>query len=146
MALGPQFTQLQMFMTGTELRNSVTESRDRLVDLPQRESLSAMWDRKAQESRAPRSAGTDGAGTHDWVNSGYRGGSAISMVHRTQPGLDPIHGEHHTILDGQHRVAAAASIESQTGKKIYFPVMHYDSTTPLPKAPGGGTPTPGSLL
>lgn len=124
--------QLPMFMGATDLQNTITKSYDtaRLYDTGEThengmpkgrdESLPELWDRKAEESRAPLGTGDPGAGVYDSMSkSGYRGkvGIPVGGIGTDGPKL---------VADGHHRVASGAAIEKETGKNVWIPLDHLD--------------------
>lgn len=117
MSLGPQFTQLQMLMTGSELKKSITSSLDqRYTD----GSLEGMWDRKVAQSQKPAGSGGPGAGVYDSLKERGYDDSRSYSPHLTMDHFD----NQREIPDGHHRVAAAAQLEKDTGKPVYIPVRH----------------------
>lgn len=113
MSLGPQFDQLQMFMTGSELKSYLTDSGDRGGG-----SMEGMWGQKLKEAQHPAGAGdykVHGEGLYDSIKErGYQGDSL---------GVNHWGGEK-SLLDGHHRVAAAAQLDSE-GYENYIPVTHW---------------------
>lgn len=111
--------QLKLFMTGMELKNSITYSGDRNDD----ETLDDMWNRKVEESKETR--GVHGAGTyesireHGWKPEGRYDDKQIPVRYSKSKSSM-------RIANGHHRVAAAADIEEKTGKLTFFPLSHYD--------------------
>lgn len=111
MTLGPQFEQLQMFMTGKELQNRIEFSHDKQHD----ETLPQMWERKAYESRDPlhlRSGKVYGS----LLTDGVRDGTIMQLSHQPTGAR---------VYDGHHRIAAAADLEEQGDRQLFFPVQHY---------------------
>lgn len=113
--------QLQMFMTGKELKNAINISFDRDYDWieehPQMESMDEMWDRKALEASMPHSW-AHGSGVYESLSTeGWREGSApLTLLHVGNYGR--------RVPDAHHRIAAAAQMEELEGKQIFFPVVH----------------------
>jgi hypothetical protein len=100
--------QLQLLMTGGELMRSITQSSDAYGG----ESMGEMWKRKEGESLVPNQE-TGMSLSKSLKTHGYRG-NTIKLYH--SPGTTEI-------LDGHHRVAAAAALERQ-GTQIHIPVEH----------------------
>jgi hypothetical protein len=130
-ALGAQFkdfhnfdnpTQLSMFMTGKELKGNITESGDVLPG----QMLGDMWKSKLETAKKPLSSDIPGSGSYDSIkNEGWNpaDGSVVQAKH----GFGSMGGSNVVdfgVADAHHRIAAAADIEDQTGKKVFFPVEH----------------------
>lgn len=113
--------QFKLFMTGTEWQAAITHSSDGPIE--------HVWQQKENESKAPASAGTHGAGVYDSIKEhGFdlsRGAAPNFILDETPNGKDLkfVQGE------GHHRVAAAAAIERETGKPVYLPVNYIDNTS-----------------
>jgi hypothetical protein len=131
--------QLKLFMSGTEWKNSITDSTD-LGDLDNdAEGMGKLWSTKEAEARQPKEIKA-----YDVQWRGGRGhrvtiASSPNTVHGSglydsikEKGYEPGPGAAHpTILkgnrgentqwEGHHRVAAAAAIESDTGKHVWIP-------------------------
>jgi hypothetical protein len=137
MSLGPQFEQLKMLMTGTEIKNRVEDSYDRNPlystspyhdsygdPIPLQdagggdaiETMDEMWDRKLTESKQPQYT-THGAGVYDSIKEhGFtRGASPITINMDSAKGV--------VLNDGHHRVASAAALDKE-GHENYIPVTH----------------------
>lgn len=128
--------QLKLFMGARELRDSINFSYDRedfdeydeagnpiLEDLPQ------MWNRKVEESQVPGNphgyAGSrfHGAGIYKHLeNHGYDWSKAPIELEFGSVGAN--YASRLRLLDGHHRVAAAAHIEETTGRHIPIPVSY----------------------
>ena len=130
-ALGAQFkdfhnfdspTQLQMFMTGRELKDLTTESGDMLPG----ETLDDMWKRKLETAKKPHSSDIPGSGSYDSIkNEGWN--PPDRSVIQAHHGFGAAGGSNTVdfgVGDGHHRIAAAADIEEQTGRQVFFPVEH----------------------
>ena len=142
MTLGPQFSdihkyvepvQLPLFMTGSEIIKSVTNSTD--VLFPDAEGFDKMWKTKTEESKRGYKRG-HGSGTYDslkehgWNPNKNLGEMPLNnKTHVTLRHLvrqNPDTGEYFTDIvmsDAHHRVAAAAELERE-GKTVYVPVDH----------------------
>lgn len=131
MTLGPQFQQLKMFMTGNEIKQSITGS----VDAPDADDdndndvMAEMWDQKVDESHYRRADPRDdvhGQSLYDNVDEeGAR--MPVTMFHPRSYMYSTgsmIHG------DGHHRTAISADVEDRTGRQIYIPVLH-DAHDPM---------------
>lgn len=105
--------QLQMLMTGTELKNKINVPDDAFDD----ETMDDMWSRKSAEAKVTDSGPKKehGAGVYDSLSGrGYDG-----------PPLKVLHGYGYSrVSDGHHRVAATADLEKE-GKQMYVPVEHH---------------------
>ena len=132
--------QLQMLMTGTELKGSITDSNDR--DSVRGETMDRMWERKTDESKQPKDTG-HGAGIHESIDTqgfrpelnvgitddpGYHG--AVDLVHEStyRNGLSKNQQKTNTkVYDGHHKIAAAADIETSSPQRnVWFNVNHRD--------------------
>jgi hypothetical protein len=157
MTLGPQFSdihkyrepvQLPLFMTGSEIIKTVTNSTDVLTK--DAAGFDKMWKRKIEESKREfTTEGYDdtkgyddghGSGTYDslkehgWnpnknlVGQSLKRGKPLEthVVLRHLIKQNPDTGEYSTDIllgDAHHRVAAAAELERE-GKTVYVPVEH----------------------
>lgn len=124
--LSDQFEQLPMFMEVKEFRdNYITDSRESLQN---RESMSELWKRKEQESRAkpieqrPNADFTEmknypwGSGVYDSIKEhGYDWSKPVSVRHRWVG---------REMGQGHHRVAAMSALSEETGKDMYIPISH----------------------
>ena len=132
--------QLQMFMTGTELKGAINKSYDGSVRTGGTEGdLSGLWKVKLKESK--KSDFSHGAGTYKsikdkgWVadNPNY---DSINLSHQSVPGAIPAWDKvQRSVDDGHHRIAAAADIEAKTGRQHFIPVKHWQSPTSKPLGP-----------
>lgn len=128
MALGPQFQQLQMLMTGSEIQNILTKSNDAQWnwDEQRKETMGDLWNRKETEARQPSVTGAHGAGVYESLNrQGYRG-DTLNIRHGHLSSEDGSSNNYSWISDGHHRVAAAAALERE-GKTMFIPVEHTDT-------------------
>jgi len=126
-----------MFMTGNEIKQTVTDSVDRYdrfkgeSDDEFHDSMDEMWDYKVEESHERRFRTTPHSPSKSLYESIAEEGAhtPITLWHppadshkagayRGTPGEQIIHG------DGHHRTAAAAHIEDETGNPVYLPVLH----------------------
>ena len=124
--------QFQMFYSANELKHSLTDSGDRR-DIKgrinaeggihwDRESMPDMWSRKLDEAKQPSSTGDHGSGVYDSIQSeGLRPHFTAPIYHQSGGGTQ--------LEDGHHRVAAAADVETKTGKTQWIPASHYDAGT-----------------
>jgi len=131
MTLGPQFDQLKLFMTPEEIKGYVNTSGD----LYDGETMDQMWERKVEESKAPRDTG-HGSGVYDALSGGKPILSTVTALH-TSRGSE--------LEDKHHRVAAQADIDATTGKETFVPMAYRgDSGIPQPpkKGPRHGPPKP----
>lgn len=118
--------QLKLLMTGTELQRSITHSYDAPLDMEPGDpkALGELWEQKTAEAkRREGSWGTHGAGVYDSIKQrGYQG-EPIKLhdydVFTNAGYMTPARG----IMDGHHRVAAAAALEKE-GQQVYIPVEH----------------------
>ena len=130
--------QMKLFMTGTELKSSLTNSIDRAP----MGTMDQMWQRKTRESK--RDSG-HGGGTraslkeHGWVGPGP------GLYHTVIPGAIPeFNRQEMSVDDAHHRIAAAADIEQRSkGKRqIWIPTTNRTQFTrgegrKQPKIPSG---------
>lgn len=139
--------QLALFMTANDLKDTITDSWDRgmireypshyglsqsdienpsgYVDYDEEESMEDLWGRKLAESKKPEGSG-HGSGVHESISTkGWRpivsGGVDLNYSSDDDPEYPDIR-----LSDAHHRVAAAADIESKTGKPIWMGVEHHD--------------------
>lgn len=136
--LHPQ--QLKMFMTGKELRDSMSYS----YDLDPGETMDDMWDRKVDESMSE-------FGGESWDNSSSEGSSSREHGAGVYDSLkneglwdtpsSVVRVRHHVnkdsmrLRDAHHRVASAAHIEESGGRQIFFPVSHELDVDPFLNQP-----------
>lgn len=116
MTLGPQFQQLKMFMTGNEIKQTITGSVD--ASNNDEDTMSEMWDQKVEESHDRRvNAGDDrhGQSLYDSVEDE---GAHTPVTLYTPRFNSTIHG------DGHHRTAISADVEDRSGRQVYLPVLH----------------------
>jgi len=109
--------QLQLFMTGTELKNRITDSIDRA---PMR-SMDDMWKSKLRESKGQQ---RHGGGTYQSLKKNGWQGEGPGILHRREYSVLPEWDKDHMgVNDAHHRIAAAADIEAKSkGKReIYIP-------------------------
>lgn len=131
-ALGTQFEQLPMFMTGTDLKGTITSSADQGIPGNTGETLDQMWDRKASESAYPAGAHYPPGGDahHHPLYGGGRVESAGLMDSIRQHGYNgepvTLYADHgvRQVMDAHHRIASAAHIEAETGKQVWIPMNH----------------------
>jgi hypothetical protein len=130
-ALGAQFSdfhnfdkplQLPMFMTGKELKGLATESGDILPG----QTIDDMWKSKLETAKKPLSSGIPGSGSYDSIkNEGWNPPKkSVIQTQHVLGGPSDSNMADFGVEDGHHRIAAAADIEEQTGRQIYFPVEH----------------------
>jgi hypothetical protein len=149
--------QLQMFMTGTELKGAINHSYDGSLrtggtgGAP--DGLTGLWKQKLKESK--RSGFGHGEGTYKsiqdrgWVadNPNY---DSVNLSHKSVPGAIPAWNRvERSVDDGHHRIAAAADIEAKSmrgglkggkegpnvPKEHYIPVRHWQAPTSKPLGP-----------
>jgi len=126
MPLSPQFEQVPLFMSGTDLKNRITDSRDR----PPMGTMEQMWKSKLRGSRRgsqgghePLGPGTGGGVYKSLKEHGWQG-PGPGLLHVRQFGAIPeFDHDRLSIDDMHHRVAAAADIEAKSkGKRsIWIP-------------------------
>ena len=134
MTLNPnQFSnQLQMFMTGKELKNYINTPRYTRSEFSEDVEHSNFWSRKLQEAKVTPQPGQynvevdgrmhwripHGSGIYDSIKDhGYLPeGEAIELRHTSDGKVQQ--------RDGAHRIASAAAIEDEGGDPTYFPVEH----------------------
>ena len=112
--------QMKLFMSGTELKESLTNSIDRAP----MQSMDDMWKRKTRESK---SESYHGGGTHASLKEHGWVGPGPGLYHTTIPGGIPEWDkEEHQVDDAHHRIAAAADIEKRSkGKRnIWIPTVN----------------------
>ena len=126
--------QLQMFMSGTELKDTINHSYDGSLSTGGTggapEGLSGLWKQKLKESK--RSGFGHGEGIHKsltdkgWVADNPRYDS-VNMSHRSVRGAIPEWNRvERSVDDAHHRIAAAADIEAKSkGKRnIWIPTWN----------------------
>jgi hypothetical protein len=114
---GSQFQQLPLFMSPSEIQNSVHATTDLEAD----ETLGDMWRRKETESRVPNTSDGDGwrehgSGVYDSMKE--EGSTSHVMV-------TPFQKRGKAVLsmgEGHHRTAAGVALERE-GKDVYQPVQ-----------------------
>ena len=128
--------QLQLFASGTELRSKLLNysgdltpgsgSFDQITPAPggariehvpstPRESMDSMWARKSAEAKSDRIGWVHGAGVYESLaTEGWRGGKL--SVHDD--------GARRQLMDGHHRVAAAADLEAEGKGPVWIPLDH----------------------
>jgi len=116
-ALEPQ--QMKLFMTGTELKNSLTDSIDRNPIGGFGGTMDNMWKRKLRESKGEA---YHGGGTYKSIKENGWVGPGPGIHHSTIPGGIPAWDKEDTqVDDAHHRIAAAADIEAKSkGKRQIF--------------------------
>lgn len=125
MALGPQFDQLKLFMTGKEWKDVVNASSDATTG-----RLEEMWEQKEAESKAPAGSGVHGSGVYESLKKqGYVGD--ISTAPRITFQEGPGGTERREQGEGHHRVAAAAALEEEGHGPVFMPVNYADTTSGL---------------
>ena len=122
MALGPQFEQVQLFMTGTELQSKITNSIDRVPG----GSMEGLWKRKLRESK--RTGMEHGADTykslqqHGWQSDPESPRQGPGIMHVRKFGAIPeFDRDEMSVDDAHHRIAAAADLERKGKRTIYIP-------------------------
>lgn len=111
-----QPTQLQLFASGKDIKNTVTNSFDRGGT----ETMDQMWDRKLDESKVE--GGGHGAGVFDYVRSNPGGTKPVDINFTpNSDGTDSV-----SMADGHHRVASAAGAEDDTGQEHFLPIRYND--------------------
>lgn len=129
--------QMKLFMTGTELKDSITSSIDRAP----MQSMDDMWKRKTRESKGDA---YHGGGTHASLKEHGWVGPGPELFHTTIPGAIPEFTKQDlAVSDAHHRIAAAADIEQRSkGKRqIFIPTTNRSQYTrgeerKLPPEPG----------
>jgi hypothetical protein len=121
--------QLQLFMTGSELKSTINRSSD----LRPGENMSSMWGRKLERAKEPGPY-KHGSGVYDTLMSeGYdaskprlsgMGDGVVGPIRLQQSGFGD--NRQTRVSDAHHRIAAADDIERQTGQPVWMPV-EYDS-------------------
>ena len=136
--------QLQLFMTGTELKNAITDSIDRAP----MQSMDKMWATKLRQSK--RSGMEHGAGTYQSIKQhGWKepegvwgdetpghGNSGFEIMHKRVYGGIPEWDRSETSVTGaHHRIAAAADLEAKGKRTVYFPTAsnQYEYPTLVPE-------------
>ena len=112
--------QMSLFMTGTELKASLTQSIDRAP----MQSMDDMWKRKTRESK---SDAYHGGGTHASLKEHGWVGPGPGLYHTVIPGAIPeFNKQEMSVDDAHHRIAAAADIEKRSkGKRtIWIPTTN----------------------
>jgi hypothetical protein len=130
--------QLQLFMTGTELKNAITGSIDRNPIGGFGGTMDKMWKSKLRQSK--RSGVGHGAGTyqsllkHGWQDPGTEGGFEINRK-RVYGGIPEWDRTETSVTGAHHRIAAAADIEAKGKRTIYFPTAsnQYEYPTIIPE-------------
>jgi len=146
MNLGPQFEQLKMFMTPSEVKDYITTSGDlHYMRTPggglRNETMDELWDRKLESSKAPRETG-HGSGVYEGLEEGkdlmyMRGG-----YRRAGNTVEINYAKGHTFLgDMHHRIAAMADIDQKRGTQTYLPVTHWDQRFTQARNPGAKAKT-----
>lgn len=124
--------QLQLFMTGTELKSAITNSIDRAP----MGRMSDMWKRKLRESK--RSDMSHGAGTYQSLAKHGWQGEGVDVMHVRKYGALPEWDRTEvSVSDAHHRIAAAADIEAKGKRQIFIPTNHdeYPSLVPEHRQP-----------
>jgi len=104
--------QFKLFMTGTEWQAEVTHSTD--GPMPE------LWKEKSDQAKA--------TGLYrDMLTKGYQHNPADppTIVLEDAPNGRTVR---HVQSEGHKRVAAAASVERDTGKPVYIPTHYVDNT------------------
>lgn len=129
---GPGKGQLSLFMSGEEWKASVTNSVDRHFKSGGRyqpkgsamETMDDVWERKENEARQSKHTMGHGAGLYDAMSKGGYDHDASPDYDKPTiwtgfgPNAEMTQGE------GHHRVAAAAAVERDTGKKTWIPTSY----------------------
>lgn len=138
MEVGKQFAhqpeQMQLFMTGTELKNRITDS----IDRSPMGSMEQMWKSKLRQSK--RSGMGHGNDTYASIKEhGWNADEPqFEILHVRQFGAIPeFDTDRFSVSGAHHRIAAAADIEARSkGKReIYFPTIRRDEYPSL-RPPG----------
>jgi len=121
----PQFEQLPMFMNAREVQGKYRpwEGDKQWINSKQRdETNQELWDRKLSESKA----GIHGEKNYTLPNGGrgtlHQSIEAEGIKSPVPLQLNGPHGSQPSVLNGHHRVASMADIDSER----YFPVTHVD--------------------
>ena len=104
--------QFRLFMTGMEWQAEVTHSTD--GPMPE------LWDEKSDQAKA--------TGLYDNIrDKGYQHNTADppTIVLENSPNGKSVR---HVQSQGHKRIAAAASLERETGKPVYIPTNYVDNT------------------
>lgn len=134
--------QLKLFYRPSEIMDRVDFSYDADGD----DSMGSMWARKEREARLaygtpdsdPYAEGrmAHGAGVYDAIKS-----HGVTSHVQMASGEFGSGKQLHYLLDGHHRVAAAAAVERDTGREMHVPVLHGDVHVDTPS--GGFYPAEG---
>lgn len=150
--------QLQLFMTGTELKGMITDSIDRNPLGGFGGTMDKMWASKLRQSK--RSGMEHGGGTykslqeHGWDPPAEVWGdeapghdaSGFEINHVRKIGAIPAFDRTETSVTGaHHRIAAAADMEARGKRTIYFPTAHNQFEYPS-LIPPGRTPAKSDRL
>ena len=122
---GPQFEQLKLFMTPAEVKDRVTTSGD----LEPGETMDQMWDRKVEQSKAPRDTG-HGSGVYDALSEGKPILDSVNVHFGTYMGEGKRSDTF--IPNKHHRIAAQADIDATTGKETFVPI-EYSGESGIPQ-------------
>jgi len=130
--------QMRLFMTGTELKSSLTDSIDRAP----MQSMGDMWKRKLRESKGDA---YHGGGTYASLKDRGWVGEGPGLYHTVLPGAIPeFNRQELRVDDAHHRIAAAADIEAKSkGKRtIWIPTTNRSQfrrgdSPPQPRAEPG---------
>lgn len=128
--------QLKLFYRPQEIMDRVDFSHD----IQGEEDLSQMWARKERETRLPYGTpNLDPWPDDDDPNRMQHGAGLYSsvkqhgMTSHVQVADEEVYGaQRHYLLDGHHRVAAAAAVERDTGREMHVPVLHGESSVTTP--------------
>lgn len=137
-------TQLQMFMTGTELRGTINHSYDGSMrtggDGSGPDGLNGLWKQKLKESK--REGFGHGNGVyksikdHGWsADHAAAGYDIVNLYHNSKPGPIPEFDKlQRNVDDGHHRIAAAADLEAKGHGPYYIPVKNWGNDGLNPNA------------
>lgn len=147
--------QLQLFMTGTELKAAITDSIDRNPLGGMGGTMDKMWATKLRQSKRPADHPGHGAGIYQsmkkrgwdpptdvwgdqapgWDNAGFEINHVVKYG-----GIPEWDRTETSVTAAHHRIAAAADIEAKSAgtkkpRTIYFPTAHNQSEYPsiIPK-------------
>lgn len=114
--------QFKLFMTGKEWRDSVTHSTDGPI-------RPGFWEAKAGEAKAPRTGlqGSQPAVYNEMRQHGYQHDSKTppTIILEESPSGKSVR---RVQSEGHRRIAAAATIEEETGRPVYIPTNYVDNT------------------
>jgi hypothetical protein len=144
--------QLQLFMSGTELKSQITTSMDASMGT---RGMEGLWPLKLKESKRVAEPGRHGSGIYKsieskgWVSDDPNYGH-VNMSHGSKRGAIPAWNKvERDVDDAHHRIAAAADIEARSmqgglkgGKEgpnlpvaHHIPVTHWEAAFNQPLTP-----------